>query len=876
MSPEAIGPYRITGKLGAGGMGEVYRARDSKLNRDVAIKVLSAALANDADYMARFQREAQVLASLNHPHIAQIYGLEQNAIVMELVEGQEPHGPLPVEEALRIAVQVAEALEAAHEKGIVHRDLKPANIKVTSEGVVKVLDFGLAKAGEAAAAAGATMSPTLTIRATQAGVIMGTAGYMSPEQAAGKPVDRRADIWSFGVVLYEMLTGGMLFTGETVSHTLASVLKDPIRVDTVQAPAAVRALLARCLDRNPKDRLRDIGEARVAIERYLAHPVEEAAPKVERRAGGNKLWMACAAAMALAAATVSVVHFRERPAETPSLRAGVLPPPGTTFDFNNGMGMPAISPDGRRIVFGARKEDGKTPLWVRPVDALTAQPLAGSDGASFPFWSPDSRFIAFFADGKLKKIDAAGGPAITLADAPTARGGSWGSQGAIVFTKNAAGATPLQRVSSFGGAVAELPRAIGRMPWFLPDGRHVVYEDTRPEPGRAADIKLTLRVCSLDGGDPRPLVNADSNAIYSQGHLLFLRAGALMAQPFDTSRLQVAGEAVPIAEAVQGVLNTKTAGVFSVSETGLLVFQSGEDQGFTQFTWFDRSGNRIATMGEPGNLHGGFRISPDQKSLVAAVQDQAGLYLWIFDLARGLRNRLTIHSVITNGGFWSPDGHTIAFAARAKERADLFKQSANGGAEESLYADDSEKAVEGWSPDGKYLLFRKGDGRFNSVWALPLSPDSGAPSKPLPVFDGQSNHLQPQFSPDGHWIAYQSDETGRWEIFAAPFPPVAGAKRQISNAGGTAPRWRRDGKEIFYDGPDRRLMSAEIALRGGALEVGQIRPLFPNPSGFGLGSNSPVYDVSADGQRFLIPVPVGDKRGEPLTLVQNWMAGLKK
>jgi Tol biopolymer transport system component len=560
--------------------------------------------------------------------------------------------------------------------------------------------------------------------------------------------------------------------------------------------------------------------------------------------------------LAIVALGVSFIHFRETPPETPVLRATILPPDNATADYTNGLGLPALSPDGKRIVFGARAADGKTPLWVRSLDALTAQPLTGTEGATFPFWSPDSRFIAFFADGKLKKIDSTGGPALTLADATLGRGGSWSRDGVIVFQPGNTPGGPLLRVSSAGGASSPLKAAQGRLPWFLPDGRHFLYQ---VQPGN-----LAIRVGSLDGGESRMVTEAGSNALYAQGHILFLRDGTLMAQPFDPKRLMTTGEAIPVAEQIQAVLNSGTVGVFSVSETGMLAYRTGGAFGGLQLTWFDRSGKQVAAVGEPANVIA-FQFSPDRKSLAAAIQNGANTDIWTYDVSRGLRTRLTFDPSVDSYPVWSPDGRSIAFGSNRKGHFDLYRKAANGaGAEELLYADNLDKYPTSWSANGKFLLYFTSKG----LWVLPLM---GA-AKPFPFLQTPSREFFGQFSPDGRWVVYVSTESQGNEIYVAPFPGAAG-KRQISTAGGLFARWRQDGKEIFYIGLDRRLMAAEVTVLAGTFEVGQVRPLF---GAVNMTQGVSVYDVSADGQRFLLRTFPEQKPGEPLTLVQNWTAGLKK
>jgi eukaryotic-like serine/threonine-protein kinase len=884
-----LGPYEILAAIGAGGMGEVYRARDTRLQRDVALKVLPEIFAADAARMARFEREARLLASLNHPHIAAVYGVEESdscrALVMELVEGPTladriAAGPIPLQETLPIAKQVAEAVEYAHDHGVIHRDLKPANIKVTADGTAKVLDFGLAKAlTDEPTETDLRNSPTLSAVATMQGVILGTAAYMSPEQAKGKPVDRRADIWAFGVVLVEMLTGKPLYTGETPAETLASVMmKDPsLGALPANTPPAMRNLIQRCLNKDPRQRLRDIGEARIILADALsgaapAEPVPAQSKSRERLA-----WSVAAVLLVGVLALGAFAYFRRAVENTRTTRFFVSPPESWSLALASELGGAAtgslaVSPDGQRVAFVAKSADGRSLLWVRPLDTLTAQALAGTDAAApSPFWSPDSRFLGFFAGGKLKKIEVSGGPPITLCDAPNNFGGAWSRDGLILFsTGNAA----LQKVSAAGG-VPTAATVLGQgefwhgRPSFLPDSRHFLYRAGIGGGGRP------IYAASLDSAERKLLFNADSaNVIYSQGHLLFLRETTLMAQPFDARRLELAGDPFPIAEQILTQIPVAPYGVFSASDNGVLAYQTGTSMFGSHLVWLDRAGKQIGVLGDSA-AYSDLELSPDGKRVAVSIQVQAGKGrdIWLYDVARGLRTRFTFGPAAAVTSTWSPDGSRIVFTANPKGHLDLYQKSASGaGTEEVLLSDGLEKYAYSWSPDGRFILYNSGAGTprtAGDIWVLPLSGDR----KPFPFLQTQFNEVEGRFSPDNRWVAYFSNESGgKSEVYVAPFPGPGG-KWQISTAGGNSPRWRRDGAEIFYLDPDNKLMAAAVNGKGASFVVGAVKPLFQTRPAPGLRYQ---YDVSADGQRFLINTAPEQSASTPITVVVNWAAGLKK
>jgi eukaryotic-like serine/threonine-protein kinase len=879
MNPQStIAHYRITTKLGEGGMGEVWRATDTKLNRDVAIKFLPDAFAHDPDRMARFQREAQVLASLNHPNIASIYGVEERALVMELVDGPTlaeriAQGPLPLDEALEIARQLGDALEAAHESGVVHRDLKPANIKLTAGGRVKVLDFGLAKAmsGEPASI-DQVNSPTLTMRATIAGVILGTAAYMAPEQAKGKPVDKRADIWAFGVVLYEMVTGQPLFAGETVSDTLALVLtKEP---DWHRAPAETRPLLRACLEKDPKRRLRDIADAWRLIRETPKQ--DTPAPIVRRR---RLPWMVAAGVLALTTAGLAVLHYSERPAPAPLMRF-TLPPPEKT-NYNQGL---AVSPDGRHLAFSATGADGVMRAWVRSFDSLEPRPLASGEGSSTAtlFWSPDSRYLVFQSAGKLKKVSIDGGPPQTLCDAPptVTLGGSWQESGTILFGSNTG---PIMRVPSVGGvpmAVSRVDRSRGETfhtdPIFLSDGVHFLYfrhASKRENQG--------LYMGSLDNKPEeqplRRIVAVDYSPGYAPardggavGHLLFLREDTLIAQPFDERRLETAGDGIPVAEHVGTSISRA---LFSVSPAGVLAYRGGSGAA-TELQWFDREGRAIGRPADSVEFQD-VAISPDGNRVAYNRMMQGSTrQIWILDIARSLQTRSTFVTESLRSPVWSPDGRYLAFGGNSTNQI-YIKDVANSGDEQPIFQNTSPAAVTQWSPDGRFLIYGQAANAFD-VMAL-SNPLGGGERKSISVANSEIySESHGQVSPDSRWIAYDSNESGRTEVYVRPFPPGdgRGAKSLVSSNGGYQPRWRADGKELFYLSADRRMMAVDVKTAPG-FQAGTPRALFAT-SPVSTSGQMFSYDVTRDGKRFFIVGLSSSAASIPATIVLNWQAGLKR
>jgi eukaryotic-like serine/threonine-protein kinase len=913
-SGKKLGPYQIVSPLGAGGMGEVYRARDTRLDRDVAIKVLPTHLASDPQLKQRFEREAKTVSSLNHPHICTLYDIgregDTDFLVMEYLEGETllkrlERGPLSGDELFRTAEEISDALDKAHRKGVIHRDLKPGNIMLTPAGA-KVLDFGLAKttaplmpgsssSGKAspagatagATAAGMTASPTMSSPLTTAGSVVGTFQYMSPEQLEGREADARSDIFSFGAVLYEMATAKRAFPGKSRYSVASAILeKDPEPISSVAptAPAALERVVTRCLAKDPEDRwqtARDVTvELQWASEHGSAAPVTAPAETVTvvKTSPLSKAAWGVAGVSLLAAIALGVAFFLLSPAPVKTIRSQISQPEKTLFAFDGSEGSPQLSPDGNRLVFPANDATGKEALWVRPLDSLSAQRLEGTDGATYPFWSPDSRHLAFFQDGKLKKIDVTGGPAVTLCDVTDGRGGAWSRNDVIIFAPGSMN-TSLSRVEAAGGAPSPITTHKGtgsafssRWPVFLPDGKHFLY--LSGDLTAVGTSKLGIYVGELGTDEQDFLVQADSNALYaSPGFLLYLRGGTLMAQPFDAGSRKLKGEAFPVAEQVASPQLFRL-GYFTVSQTGMMVYQTGEAASSGQFVWFEADGKPGNVISEPGAEQEP-QLSPDGRRLAYQMSDSGGKSadIWILDLERGVRTRFTFGPDIADTPVWSPDGTRIAYDVIQKGRGDIYVKNASGaGSAEALYQSEANKTPVDWSRDGRYILFTALDPQGktkNDVWALPLFGDR----KPFPFIHSEFEEPEAMFSPDTHWVAFESNESGNFEVYLLPFPE-GGGKWQVSQGGGVQPIWNRDGKSLYYIAPGGKLMEVSIQEKGAAVEIGTPHELFQTT----IADSGPfgrAYSVTPDGKRFLVEK---QERGAapPLTLVANWTTGLKK
>ena len=870
-----IGPYRVVGTLGAGGMGEVYRASDTRLRREVAIKVLPEHLAHDSQALARFEREARAVAALNHAHICALYDVGPDYLVMELVEGPTlaeriDRGPIPLDESLEIARQIAEALEAAHDKGVVHRDLKPGNIKVTPDGTVKVLDFGLAKMSEPSAPEGLKHSMTITLeQLTRAGFVMGTAAYMSPEQARGASVDKRTDIWAFGCVLYEMLTGKRAFEGETVTDTLASVMKT--EPDLSRVPAKTQKLLRLCLQKDPKLRLRDIGDAKILLE--------ETPPAPARRQ--ILPWVIAGLTAAIAFVALLPVWRATRPVSQPLMKLSLDLP---DFAITSTMLTPGpgviLSPDGTRIVYTGRGTDGTVRLYTRTLDQEQSTQLEGTEGAYGPFFSPDGQAVGFFAQKKLRTIPIGGGGARVLSDALSSLGGSWGGDGNIIAALRNSGASwTLSQIPASGGPVKPLKELAPEentshtWPQVLPGAQEVLYTAFSATTMESYE-QAAIEALSLRTGERKTLLRGGYYGRYlPSGHLLYMHRGKLYAAPMDVRRLALTGPAVPVIEEVGGMTDYGLAQM-DVSRNGTLVYVAGKARK-TILTWLDSSGQTRALRPLPANYEPRVQFAPDGKRVALSLTEGVNDDLWVYDWERDTMTRLTFTGY-EGIPAWSPDGKHIVFSSTRDGGADsLYWMRADGaGQAVRLTEAKNPQFAFSFSPDGKRLAFAELDPHTNvDLWTLPLegaASDHPKAGKPEPFLVTSFNEMVPMISPDGHWLAYNSDESGRHEVYVRPFPGPGG-KWQISTAGGEKPVWSKKAHELFY-GSDEGIMVASYTTTLEAFMASKPRIWAAKKD---LGG---FYDLAPDGKRFVVGQLEGSEQTAPThaTILLNFSDELRR
>lgn len=883
-----LGAYEILSALGAGGMGEVYRARDTRLDRTVAIKVLPPDLAVDPTRRQRFEREARTIAALNHPHICVLHDIgregQTDYLVLEYLEGETlarrlDRGPMPTADLQRIGIEIADALDKAHRQGVIHRDLKPGNIMLTRTGA-KLLDFGLAKAVELHPAARVLTDVSTSSTGkplTARGTIMGTYHYMAPEQLEGREVDSRSDIFSFGTVLYEMATGRKAFDGNSAASVIAAVLqRDPEPITSLQpmTPPALDRLVKTCLAKDADERFQNAHDLKLQLEwtRDAGSQAGLAAPVADRRKARQWLaWSLSAVSLALAVA-FAYAWFRASSARVQPIRSLISPPEKVSFAFNGTFGGPVLSPDGTLLAFPATDATGKESLWLRPLNSLAAQRLQGTEDAAFPFWSPDNRQLGFFQNEKLRKIDVTGGPPVTICDAPNGRGGSWSENNVIVFSPEssgglssvpAAGGTPVPIVEGGPGGAYH-----NRWPVILPDGRHILF--LRGDLTAPGTSKLGIYVSEIGSRDLRFLLQADSGALYSPpGYLLFLRGDTLMAQRFDGMSQKLRGEAFPVAVHVPSPQQFRL-GFFSVSRTGMLVYATGTGETGGQLVWVNANGQEVGMVGDPGPR--GPRLSPDGRRVAYVARNPEGSNsdVWLMDLTRGVQTRFTFGPGNNRSPLWSPDGSRIAFASWESSSLNIFVKNTSGvGGAEPLLKNEAEKSPSDWSHDGKFMLYTSvaPKGKTNTdVWVLPLFGDQ----KPFPYLQTQFMEFGAVFSPDSRWVAYVSDESGKPEVYLSPFPSGEG-KWQVSQGGGLLPRWSPDGSALYYIAhvaPTAKLMEARIKPQARRLEIGAPRELFRM-------TGSMEFSVAPDGKRFLVG-KLEEAASPPLTLVTQWTANLKK
>ncbi|MEP6782113.1 MAG: protein kinase [Acidobacteriota bacterium] len=868
-----LSQYEITALLGEGGMGTVYRARDKKLKRDVAIKILPAEFARDPERLGRFQREAEALASLAHINIGAIHDLQEandtTFLVLELVEGDtldrilKKHGALPVAEALTKAQQICAALDAAHAKGIVHRDLKPSNIKIAPDGTLKLLDFGLATVRAHAPSSPDQLDPTRSLLdITARGSVMGTPPYMAPEQVRGEPDDARVDIWGFGCVLFEMLTGISPFRGATIADTFAAIVGKPPQWSLLppSTPPGVRHLLRLCLRQERTRRWSSIADAKLWLEDVTAHPEADAGQAAVAHSVIRWWWVALAAGVA--AAVTALTLYR------PAAAVRELQVQINTQPASDGFSL-ALSPDGRHIVFPVGG-GGKTQLWLRALDSLTATPLSGTDGATFPFWSPNGESVGFFADGQLKRADIVGGVPVVLVRAPLGRGATWNEKNVIVYAPSGTG--PLYKIPSTGGepvaaTQVEASHMSHRFPQFLPDGEHFIFFAAGSSPG--------IYVASLSGGPAKRIVSTEASAVVTpDGYLFFVRQGALFAQQFDLKALELRAQPVPVAEQV-AVDSGAFLGGFTAG-SNVVAFRTGGAGGRRQLTWFDRTGKIVDTVGAPDTaVLTGTEVSTDGRRVAVNRMLNGNLDIWLIEVTKGALSRLSFDPTLDAWPHWTPDGDQIVYSSNVKGNYNLYERSAAGGADGRLLVDsDQAKIPQDVSPDGERLLYASLDPVTGwDLWTVPLKGSS----TPTALLKTPFQEMGAQFSPDGKWVAYHSNESGRYEVYAQSLSEPQG-RVQVSTGGGGQPRWRRDMKEIFYVSLDSKVTAVPISAPPGSrtLEFGAPAPLFPVDITGGpiLLNNTAHYWPTPDGQRFLINVSIDPT--PPINLLYNWNPGTGK
>jgi Tol biopolymer transport system component len=877
-----LGPYEILAPLGAGGMGEVYRAKDTRLDRTVAIKVLAAHLSSSPEVRQRFEREAKTISQLSHPHICALHDVgregETEYLVMEYLEGETLadrllKGPLPLEQTLRFGIQIADALDKAHRQGIVHRDLKPGNVMLTKSGV-KLLDFGLAKAITPVSQQSSHTALPTQHALTQEGAILGTFQYMAPEQLEGRDADARTDIFALGVVLYEMATGKKAFSGATQASLISAILRDePQPISQVQpmSPPTLDRIVRTCLAKDPEERWQSAGDVGKEL-RWIAEGSQVgtvAIPVAHRR---RRDWFAWAAAGLLLLATVFLgneVRRLRTGGHAGAVHSFLDPPEKTTFRLTGDDSAPiAISPDGERAVFGA---GGK--LWLQSLAAGTVAPLAATDAGRFPFWSPDSRSIGFFSGGKLKIMDSSGGPIQTICDAPNPRGGTWGRSGVIVFAPDVG--TGLSLVAASGGSPSPLTvladrklHTTHRWPFFLPDGKHVLYLAANHLTPQSEENGIY--VASLDGGAPRRLMSSSGSAQYASGWLLSVRERSLMAIPFDPKRVAITGQPVRVADDANfdsGVWR----GTFSVSESGVLAYQLAREGGGGRLTWLDLSGRRIAPVAEKSPAYSP-QLSPDGRRASVLMGDPNN-DVWVYELDRGVQARLTTDAQAQIAPVWSADGSQIVFVQGLGGGSDfvLATIAADGaGRPKEIYRSKERLEVSDWSRDGRHLLVDRGNIGASDIWALPIAD----PAKAFPLVQTPFLEHSGQFSPDGKWVAYVSQHTGRDEVYVTSFPS-GGTRWQVSGSGGTQPRWSPDGRELYFVSAGDELTAASVDGSGARFVVKEVRPLFRVNMYTGPRSGMYGYDVAPDGKRFLVD-DAGEAGQARVALVVNWTAELKR